>query len=363
MPRQIQKLKGRRKAHAALPAKKASVKKAASRSLVFAGDIGGTKTRLGLFERKRGSLISVKTARFLNSGFASVEGVVERFLAESSDELKGGVIRASALGIACPVAKNRCELTNLKWTVDGTELGRKFGLPRVELVNDIVALACGVPFLDGAGLLAIQQGEPGRGNAALIAAGTGLGEATLFWDGERRLPSASEAGHADFAPTDSLQAELFEYLHKQLGHVSYERVLSGQGLVNIYEFFKAGKSGRESEYLKEKFLSSRDPAEVIYNEAANGGDQKCREALRMFISIYGAEAGNLALRSMATAGVYVGGGIAPKVLADAKSQQAFLAAFTGKGRFSGLVSRVPVYIIVNDNTALIGAANRAAGLV
>lgn len=339
------------------------MKKTALKNIVLAGDVGGTKTYLGLFERKRGKVLPVKTGRFLNSDYGSVEAVVDELLCSAGAEIKKSAVKAAVFGLACPVEKNRCELTNLKWTVDGGKIAGRFGFERVELMNDLVALACGVLFLEEGDLYAIQKGAPREGNSALIAAGTGLGEATLFWNGKKRAPSASEGGHADFAPRCGIEAELFGYLHERLGHVSYERVLSGQGLVNIYEFLKQSKKGRESEYLKDKFAQCRDPAEVIYLEAIDGGDQKCREALKMFVSIYGAEAGNLALRSMAVGGIYIGGGIAPKILKDADAQKNFLTAFTAKGRFTDFLLNVPVYMIRNDRAGLLGAACRASGLI
>lgn len=322
--------------------------------LILAGDIGGTKTYLGLFADRGEYLELVREEEFLNSGYDGPEEVIAGFLK------KGERPSNAAFGVACPIEDNRGEMTNLDWAVDGAEIGKRFGIRKVELLNDLVATGWGLRLLSKDDLFVLQEGEPRQGNAALIAAGTGLGEAILFWDGKRHIPSGSEGGHADFAPLTPVQAELLGYLTKlHGGHVSYERVVSGMGIESIYRFLREKRGTRASQRL-EKRLASGDMAAVVADEAINGTDRTCAEALSAFITAFGAEAGNLALKSMPVAGLYVGGGIAPKIL-KAMRAGLFMEAFRRKGRFEGLLSRIPVYVILNDKTGLHGAALCAAG--
>lgn len=324
--------------------------------LVFAGDIGGTKTFLGLFTDRGDALELVKEATFINASFSSHEEIIGEFL----EEAETGRISSATFGIACPVEDNRCRLTNLPWIVDADEIKEKFGLKKVSLINDLVATAWGIELLDEEDLYVLKEGDRRQGNAALIAAGTGLGEAILYWDGRTYLPSGSEGGHTDFAPRTPLEMELLDYLSEVYGHVSYERVLSGSGLENIYEFLKAARDSIEPEYLKKRF-ETEEAAPVISSEAMHGEDKNCKDALEIFLSVYGAEAGNLALKTLSVAGVYIGGGIAPKIL-HAMEGNAFVEGFIKKGRFERLLSRVPVYVIMNQRTGLMGAANHAASL-
>jgi glucokinase len=330
----------------------------AREKLILAGDIGGTKTFLGVFLERPLAPEPVKVEKFANADFASVEEVIEGFLAspELKGELKGG-LRSATLGVAAPVLADKCTLTNMQWEIDGRAIKERLGVGRLALINDLAATAWGVRLLKDDDFFVLQRGVARPGNAALIAAGTGLGEAMLFYDGERHIPSASEGGHTDFAPRSALEMELLSYMAKRYGHVSYELVLSGPGLKNIYDFFRErGDGGGED---LEKRFASEEAAQVISTEALGGRDSDCKRALELFISLYGAEAGNLALKSLAVGGVYVGGGIAPRIIKAMESSNAFMNSFTGKGRLSALLKEVPVRVILNEKTALYGAALHA----
>lgn len=321
---------------------------------LMAGDIGGTKTYLALFSLKDGVLELDRGAVFVNAGYGGPEEIIDKFLEGE------GRLESAAFGLACPVENNRCTLTNLNWVVDGPALRERFGIGALALVNDLVAIGWGIGLLSEEDFSVLQAGIRKPGNAALIAAGTGLGEAMLFWDGLKHLPSPSEGGHVEFGPRNELEIELLRYLAGKYGHVSYERIVSGPGLENIYEFM-AAKQGNEPQRLKARFMAE-GIASVVSDEAMNGTDRNCRDALSLFTAVYGAEAGNLALKTMSLNGVYLGGGITPKILKSLSSGN-FMEAFRDKGRFGKLMSEIPVYAILNDRTGLMGAANYAAGLV
>lgn len=324
---------------------------------LLAGDVGGTKTFMGLFRLSGLSLELLRSASYDNSRFSGFDSVVVDFL-EGSGQVK---IDAASFGVASPVVEGRGTLTNLHWVIDSSDLAERSGVGKVSLINDLVATAWGAGVLSEDDFNTLQGGVERPGNSALIAAGTGLGEATIFRDGSTFIPSASEGGHADFAPRNAIEIELLEYLIGLWGHASYERVLSGPGLVNIYNFFKNKRGGAEPESLSER-IRKEGAAQVISEEGLNRGDRNCADALDLFVSIYGAEAGNLALRSLAVGGVYVGGGIAPKIL-PALKRGSFIKAFREKGRFEGLLSEVPVKVILNEKTALFGAAVYASRLI
>lgn len=325
--------------------------------LLLAGDIGGTKTYLGLFVREGDRLEAVREGAFVNSDFKDHMEIIGDFL----DREMIGNIASATFGIASPVFGGRCRLTNLHWVIDAGRICKRFKIGRVELINDLVSTAWGMNYLYEDEFKVLQKGRPVAGNSALIAAGTGLGECMIFWDGKAHVPSASEGGHADFAPRSGLEIEFLQYLMKAYGHVSYERVLSGQGLKNIYEFLTARRNATPPERLRKEFESG-DAASVIAREAMRGGDKDCARALDLFASVYGAEAGNLALKCMASAGLYVGGGIAPKIIKALEGGGgAFIGSFRDKGRFEGYLGRVPVKVILFDRTALLGAAAHAVG--
>lgn len=323
--------------------------------LILAGDIGGTKTWLGLFEDAGTSLRPLREESFANAGFAGPEEVIERFLQ------KGEEVSAASFGIACPVEEGVCRLTNLPWIVDASALGKRFGIGKTALINDLVAIAWGLPLLTDKDLHALRKGTRRDGNIALIAAGTGLGEAVIFWDGEQHIPSGSEGGHADFAPRNALEIGLLEFLLPEYGRVSYERVVSGPGIVNIYNFIKT-KGRAEPAYIRKR-LATEDPSAVITEEGMEGRDENCSDSLALFLSVYGAEAGNLALKTLSVGGVYVAGGIAPKIL-KAFEKPHFIEAFRSKGRFEEMLSKMPVQVVTNSMAGLLGAAaHAAAGLL
>ena len=321
--------------------------------MILAGDIGGTKTRLALF-RLAGERFDLRSEQsYPSREYHDLDGIVAAFRAAFPGE-----IREACFGIAGPVRDGRSQTTNLPWTIDARVLGRSLGLPRVRLINDLEANAYGIAALDPDDLFELRAGLPGAGNAALIAAGTGLGEAGLFWDGTAHLPFATEGGHTSFAPADRLQDELLVYLRRKHEHVSWERVLSGPGLYNVYLFLRDTGRGEESPSLAER-LAREDPAAVISETAIEGRSPLAEQALELFVALYGAEAGNLGLKFMATGGVYVGGGIAPKILKALKGA-AFVQAFLAKGRMKPLLETMPVRVILNDRTPLLGAARCAA---
>jgi glucokinase len=311
--------------------------------MILAGDIGGTSTRLAWFEAVGGELRALAAERYPSREYPGLAPIVERFV-----EAHPGRADRACFGVAGPVRAGRVETPNIAWDVDGPELARQLGLPEVALLNDLEANAWGVFTLGAADIAILSAGQPSRdGNAAIISAGTGLGEAGYHWDGRALRPFASEGGHADFAPHDELTIELFRWLYRRYGHVSWERVVSGPGLANIYAFLR----GSAMEGVT-------DPAAAISKAALEESDPIAVRALDLFVALYGAEAGNLALKMKATQGVWVGGGIAPKILPRLR-RPGFLEAFHEKGRFKAFMEAIPVRVILNDQTALRGAAKYA----
>ena len=260
-------------------------------------------------------------------------------------------------GIAGPVTDNRCVTTNLPWQVDGHAMSAEFGAP-VSLLNDLEATAWGLATLGSDDLRTLQPGTPAAGNRALIAAGTGLGEAILAWDGQHWLPMASEGGHTDFAARDALEDELLLWLRGRYGRVSYERVLSGPGLADLYRFFRESRRGDEPAEVAMRFDHASDPAAIVTESALDGSCERARLTLERFCEIYGAEAGNLALKCLSLGGLFVGGGIAPRILA-AIERGGFVRAFFAKGRLSPVLARMPVAVVLDPKTAVWGAAAHA----
>jgi glucokinase len=316
--------------------------------------VGGTNTRLAWFEVANGALVPGAARTYASGRHASLDEIVETFLQEAP-----GRFQHACFGIAGPVREGRVEATNLPWVVDARRLAGRLGLDQVLVVNDLEANAWGLAALPDTDFAVLQQGDPApTGNAAVISAGTGLGEAGLVWDGRRHRPVASEAGHADWAAQDELQLGLWRFLAAEVGHVSVERVLSGPGLHNIYRFFRDAQGLDEPDWLTDA-LRGDEPAPVISQAGLEGRAEICARALELFVAIYGAEAGNLGLRMLATAGVFLGGGIAPRIL-PALRRRGFLDAFTGKGRLQALLEAMPIRVVLNDQAALRGAARRAA---
>ncbi len=349
--------------------------------MIVAGDIGGTKTHLALFDWKKDRVDPVRLESFHSADYTSLEDMLTEFLApptapQSIHDVaaeKGDVVEvecpaekpqkidAACFGIAGPVIENRCQTTNLPWVVDGATLAKQFDIPRVKLLNDLEAMAYGVLLLRPDEVEVLNAGTPPAQNQALalIAAGTGLGESILFWNGSRYQPTPSEGGHADFAPNNDNEIELLRHLRSSYLHVSYERVLSGPGLHAIYDYVRDSKKN-EPTWLAEQ-IKAGDPAAAIAEAGLKGQADIAKQALDLFASIYGAEAGNLALKGMTLNGVYVGGGIAPKLLAKLKDGT-FMKSFTNKGRYKRVMSSIPVKVVMNQKTALLGAASVAASL-
>ncbi len=324
-------------------------------ALILAGDIGGTKTRLGLFSVSGRSLRSISEQTFSSKEHTSVETIIRAFLKEREKA------STACFGVAGPIVKGIAIATNLPWKIREKSIGRALSIEKTVLINDLVANAYGINVLKRKDFEILSIGGKQRGNAAVLSAGTGLGAAILFWDGMQYLPSPSEGGHVEFGPRNRLELELLQYLFDLYGHVSYERVLSGAGLVSIYRFLRdSGRFGTEPDWLAEK-MSREDPAAVIAETVRLKKDKCCAETLDLFVSIYGAAAGNLALQVMAVSGIYIGGGIAPKIIGKLKDGT-FMHAFKNKGRLSSIVDRIPVRVIMNDRAALLGAAAHAADL-
>jgi glucokinase len=322
--------------------------------MILAGDIGGTNSRLAYFEIVQGRVQPIVEETFPSRGSASLGDIVRTFV--SKHNLR---VTHACFGIAGPIRHGRSEAINLAWVVDAEQLAQQFRLARVWLINDLEANAYGVAALAPEDFFVLNEGTPdAEGNAAVIAAGTGLGEAGLYWDGKQHWPFASEGGHASFAPDDALQVELLQYLQQQFAHVSWERVLSGPGLYNVYTFLRDTQRGIEPAWLTEE-LRQVDPPAAIAGAALAGTSDLCVQALDLCVALYGAEAGNLALKVMATGGVFVGGGIAPKIVAKLK-EPTFMRAFCAKGRLQSVLAAIPVRVIINDKTALYGAARCAA---
>jgi len=320
-----------------------------TRSMILAGDIGGTKAQLALFPDGSGARQPSLEERLPTNGSPSLDGLLRGFL-----ERTGARPSRIVLGIAGPVADNRCTTTNLPWQVDGESLTRELRAP-VTLLNDLEATGWGLATLGREDLLGLQAGSAARGNRALIAAGTGLGEAILHWNGSTWHPMASEGGHTDFGPRDEVEDELLGWLRGRHGHVSYERILSGPGLADLYRFFRETRRGDEPATVAALFDAANEPAAVVTETALDGSCERAGLVLEKFVEIYGAEAGNLALKALALGGLYVGGGIAPR-LVSVLTRGRFVKAFGDKGRLSPVIARIPVSVVLDPKTAVWGAA-------
>ena len=323
--------------------------------MILAGDVGGTNVRLALVERAGGRLVCREVAKLPSRDFGSLEEALVRFLGTRRPA------EAAAFGVAGPVRRGRCEATNLPWVVDAAALAARLGLPGVVLVNDLVANGLGLSELSPDDLAVVNRGEEDpEGCRALVSAGTGLGEAFLVREGNgwRALPS--EGGHASFAPRSPWEIDLLRHLLRELSHVSVERLVSGRGLVALYRFERERSGIPEPEWLREERTRGDDPAPAISAAALSGRDPVAARTLEHWVSLYGAEAGNLALKVMATGGVFLGGGIAPKVLPKILDGT-FFGAFCGKGRLEALLARIPVKVVLNEECALLGAAAAAEG--
>jgi glucokinase len=328
--------------------------------MLLAGDIGGTKTHLAVFSPEQGPHQAIVDRVFPSAQYSNLEAIVHAFLSEVNLPINRAVF-----GVAGPVSAGQATITNLPWIIRESRLQEVLEIGNVALLNDLQAIAYAVPFLEPAELHTLNDGdvEP-RGPIAVIAPGTGLGEAYLTWDGSHYRAHASEGGHADFAPTDELEMSLLRYMLRLYDHVSYEKVCSGLGIRNLYYFLKNTGYAPEPPWLAKQLVECNDPTPLIVNAALNHDQQPCElavAALRLFVSILGAEAGNLGLKLMSTGGIYLGGGIPRRILPWLEHKY-FMQSFLNKGRFSTVLIRFPVHVILSKNAALLGVACVGLGL-
>jgi glucokinase len=317
--------------------------------VILAGDVGGTKTRLALFAPDGSPRDALQEQRYPSREHGSLDELVLAFMATTRAR-----VTAAAFGIAGPVVRNRTETTNLPWKIDGDHLGERIGAP-TRLLNDLEATGWGVDVLRSTELLTLQAGHPAPGNRALIAAGTGLGEGLLVWNGKQHRPCASEGGHCDFGPRDEVEDELLHWLRAKYHRVSYERILSGPGLADLYRFFTETGRGQEPAEVAQQFASAPDPAAIVSQTGLDGTCERARMVLDRFALVYGAEAGNLALKALSVDGMYIGGGIAPRIRPILESG-GFASAFRDKGRLRPVLEQIPLHLILDDRAALWGAA-------
>jgi glucokinase len=317
--------------------------------MILAGDVGGTKVHLALYDFTDGKLKYARDKQFPAKEYAGLEEIVREFVISEK-------VTAACFGVPGPVREGRLRLTNLPWTLDSRELARNLNIDYVFLINDLQANGYGIAELGADQVYTLSEGDASQmGNQALISAGTGLGEAFLIWDGRDHVPYPSEGGHADFAPRNEDEFDLLRFLRQKYnGRISFERIVSGQGLTNIYEFLRDVRGLEEPVWLAER-MAEEDPNAVITDLALKAKSEICERTLDMFVSAYGAEAGNLALKVLSVGGLYVGGGIAPRILEKLKDGT-FVKAFTDKGRLSQLLVNTPVRVILESRTALLGAA-------
>ncbi|MFH1566472.1 MAG: glucokinase [Gemmatimonadota bacterium] len=327
------------------------------RAVILAADVGGTKSYLSLYELTDSGLDPLVERRYRSTDFAGVPELLEFFVRDAGHRPSRVV-----LGVPGPVRHPPVKPVNLPWVIDPVEIGEALGLDQVYLLNDLEATAYGTLNLQPHDVVQINAGVPDdTGNRAVIAAGTGLGEGGLCWAGDRYVAIPSEGGHASFAPGTDLEAELWKWLFTRYGHVSWERVVSGPGLEHIYEFLRDAGHGAEPDWLAQELAGTDDRAGCISRAAASGRSDLAEQAVDLFVSLYGAEAGNLALKLLSSGGVYIGGGIAPKMIERLRSG-AFMDAFAEKGRVSEVLRDMPVYVVLNDKAGLLGAAYFGAHL-
>jgi glucokinase len=320
--------------------------------VILAADVGGTKVRLALFEEK-GGITCVDEEKFASREFPDLSALLKTFLSHEQRQKISG----ACLGVAGPVTDGVCKATNLPWEISAQVLKQDMNISKVHLINDLEANAWGLCCLSPEEFFTVNVGEESLGNRALISPGTGLGEAGIYWDGKTHRPFACEGGHCDFGPTNEEEIALLHYYMKQHTHVSYERVLSGPGLYQLYRFLIDTKLEKEDLKIA-SLLKQSEPQRVITEKAVNGECKVCLRACRLFVKLLGSEAGNLALKYFAIGGIFIGGGIAPHLLCIFK-EGSFIKAFIDKGRLFSVLSKIPIKIVLNEKTALLGAARYA----
>ncbi|MDX2080782.1 MAG: glucokinase [Terrimicrobiaceae bacterium] len=318
--------------------------------LILAGDIGGTKCNLATYRVVGGTLSLARSERFPSTEFPGLNAIIREYL-----DTDHPPVLAACFGVPGPVHEGRAKPTNLSWGVDAAEIADEFGIRNVAVLNDLEANAYGISHLAPTDFAIIQKGAAdAKGNRCVVSPGTGLGEAGLFWDGRKYHVWACEGGHSDFAPRNDLEIALLQFLQKQYGHVSVERVVSGMGIENIYKFLRETGRGTEIPAVAAE-MKTNDPNVVISKYADNGQCSMCAKTLEIFVGCLGAEAGNMALKTMSYGGVFLGGGIPSKLLSRIQSV-GFIHAFTDKGRLTSVMEAMPVYVILNDHAAQLGAA-------
>lgn len=321
---------------------------------VLAGDVGGTSARLAVVEVDGARVAVAREQKYPSHDYPGLAPIVSRFCAEAAETPE-----RACFGIACPIVGEECRAPNLPWVINARELAAAIGVRRTRVINDFDAVGHGLPLMHGPDVVTLQAGEPApRGAIALLGAGTGLGQGFLTWDGPEYRVHSSEGGHADFAPSGDLELDLARWLRAEYGHASWERVLSGPGLVNLYRFLVASGVAPESQAVRDE-MTHGEPAAVVTRRGLEGSDPLCERALDLFARCFGAQAGNVALTVLASGGVYLAGGIAPRIAAKLQGAP-FLEAFRSKGRLSAFLAKVPVHVVVNPNVGLLGAAVAAA---
>jgi glucokinase len=319
--------------------------------MILAGDIGATRVRLAAFETEGNRLQRVVEKTYMSQQQEGLSPILADFI-----KTEGIPVHSACVGVAGPVRGGRSKISNLPWTIDSRELAKQLKLNSVGLLNDLEAYAYGIDALESKDFVSLSEGtEDAEGNRAVISARTGLGMAGLFWDGFRHHPFACEGGHADFAPRNDIEIELLVYLQKKYGRISCERILSGPGIRNIYDFLRDTHKADEPEWLRKQMDAAPDAPALISQLALEGKAAICDQALSIFVSVFGAETGNCALKFMSTGGIFIGGSIAAKIVPKMKDP-GFMKSFLDKGRMETLLKDMPVKIVLNDDCGIIGAA-------
>ena len=319
--------------------------------MILAGEIGATRTRLAAFDKEGSRLKVVVEKTYQSQEHGSLSEIIAAFI-----QAEGIAVHSACLGVAGPVRRGRSKISNLPWVIDSRDLAKQLKLDSVGMINDLEAYAYGIDGLDSKDFVTLNAGsEDAEGNRAVISARTGLGVAGLYWDGYRHHPFACEGGHSDFAPRNALEMELLAYLQKKYGRISYERLLSGPGIKNIYDFLRDAHKADEPQWLKDQIGAAPDPPAVISQLALEGKAAICDQTLSIFVSIYGAETGNCALNFLSTGGIFIGGSVAAKIVPKMKDP-IFMESFLDKGRMESLLKEIPVTIVLNDDSGIIGAA-------
>lgn len=320
--------------------------------MILAGEIGATNTRLAAFETEGNRLQLVVEKIYASQSRSGLSEILAEFI-----RAEGIPVDSACFGVAGPVRGGRCKISNLAWTLDAKELAAQLKLASVGLLNDLEAYAYGIDALGDSEFVTLNEGsEEAEGNRAVVSARTGLGVAGMYWDGRRHRPFACEGGHTDFAPRNDLEVELLRYLKRRDGgRISYERIVSGPGIKNIYDFLRNSKTVEEPDWLKKEIDESADPPATISRAALEHNAAICEQALSIFVSVYGAQTGNCALTFMSSGGIFIGGSIAAKILPKMK-EPIFMEAFLDKGRMAHLLKDMPVKVVLNDDAGILGAA-------